>query len=106
MRLTHPATLDVKDYNWSREKFCGHSLSGQTLGILGLGRLGKMMARYGNAFNMKVITHDPYIEEEIFKENNCKKVDFDKLIKQSDVISIHVHLNSETENILNKERFY
>jgi D-3-phosphoglycerate dehydrogenase / 2-oxoglutarate reductase len=95
----------VKNYIWDREKFRGHSLYGKTLGIVGLGRLGKWLARYGAAFNMKVIAYDPKVNQEIFKKLHCQKVDFKTLVKTSDFISIHVHLDSETENMFNRSIF-
>lgn len=101
-----PAGFDsVKNYEWNREKFRGHSLYGKTLGIVGLGRLGKWMARYGVAFGMKVIACDPYVTDEIFEKLNCRKVNFENLLKESDVVSVHVHLNKETENMFNKNAF-
>lgn len=95
----------VKNYQWDRERFRGHSLFGKTLGIVGLGRLGKWLARYGLAFNMKVIACDPSAGAEIFKKLNCQKVDFETLVKKSDIITIHVHLTPATENMFNGEIF-
>ncbi|MFH1662278.1 MAG: NAD(P)-dependent oxidoreductase [Candidatus Falkowbacteria bacterium] len=96
LRLNHSAFNSVKNYEWDREKFRGHNLSGQTLGIVGLGRLGKMMKKYGEAFGMDVIFYDPY------KDGG---VSFNELLEKSDIISIHVHLNSETENMFNIKAF-
>src|SRR3989344_491432 len=95
----------VKNYQWESTKFTGHSLSGKTLGLVGLGRLGKIMARYGNAFGMKVIACDPYLKDKEFIENHCQKVEFSDLLSNSDIISIHVHLNEETKDMFNAEAF-
>lgn len=95
----------VKNYEWNREKFKGHNLRGKVLGIVGLGRLGRMTAKYGNTFEMKVIGYDPYIEKKIFQKAKCKKVDFEELLNESDVISIHVHLNKETKNMFCEKVF-
>lgn len=101
-----PDSFDsVKKYEWDREKFRGHNLYGKTLGIVGLGRLGGWMSKYGNAFGMNVIGFDQYVDDNIFSKLKCKKVDFSELIKQSDIISIHVHLNKETENMFGEEEF-
>ena len=90
----------VKKYKWKREDFKGISLFGKTLGVLGLGRLGSMTARFGKALGMKVIFTDP------FKESvEYEKVTFEELLKQSDVISIHVHLLPETQNMFAAEAF-
>jgi len=101
LRMTHPAIESVKNYRWDREKFRGHNLRSQTLGIIGLGRLGTMMARFGNAFYMNVLAYDPHINDKIFNKFKAKKTDMDTLLSKSDAISIHVHLNSETENMFN-----
>ncbi len=105
LRLTHSAFMDVKNYHWDRENFRGHNLLGQTLGVVGLGRLGRAMARYAKAFGMKVLAYDPNIDAEVFLVNHCQQVDFDTLIKHSNVISIHVHLDKDTENMFNTAVF-
>lgn len=95
----------VKEYKWERERFQGYNTSGKTLGIVGLGRLGKMMARYGNAFGMKVIAHDPYLDKENFSSLKVKEVNFDKLLNDSDAVSIHVHLVDETKEMFSADEF-
>lgn len=87
----------VKRNEWNREGYRGYNLRGKTLGILGLGRLGKMMATYGAAFGMRVIAHDPHVAD--------ARATFDELLHESDVLSVHVHLSSETENLLNRASF-
>lgn len=99
LRLTHPAVQDVKNYHWDREKFRGHNLYGQTLGIVGLGRLGRWIARYGRAFGMKVLAYDPQLKN----SDLAQIVSFSELLKQSDVISVHVHLSEDTKNMFNKD---
>lgn len=93
----------VKRGEWDREKFRGHNLQHKTLGIVGLGRLGKMMAKYGNAFGMRVIFSDPQVQEDL--SVGAKKVTLDELLAESDVVSVHVHLTAETENLFNMETF-
>jgi len=92
---------DVRAGRWDREKWCGHNVSGMTLGVVGAGRLGTQMIRYGNAFGMKVIFYDLNVGE----SKGAKKVDFDELLCESDVASLHVHLLSETENMFTAEIF-
>ncbi len=93
----------VKHNEWKRENFRGHSLFGKTLGIVGLGRLGKMMARYGRGLGMNVIAFDPHIAPDVFEKAQVDSVDFETLLEKSDVISIHVHLSNKTENMFNAE---
>lgn len=86
---------------WAREMFRGHQLSGKTIGILGYGRLGKMMADYAKALRMEVIACDlKKIEAE-----GVRQVSFDELLRESDVISVHVHLNSTTEKMISTAEF-
>src|SRR3989344_6950407 len=100
VRLTPWAFDNVKEYKWEREKFRGHNLYGKTLGIVGMGRLGKWMARYGKALGMDILYHDPYVNWSTSDVDQFgKKVRFDELLKKSDIISIHAHLNKETENM-------
>ncbi len=101
-----PAGFDsVKNYEWGREKFRGRSLYRKTLGLVGLGRLGKMMVRYGSVFGMNIIFFDPHKSQKDAAKLKCKKVSFGDLLTKSDVISVHVHLNPETENMFNKAVF-
>ncbi|MFA6159996.1 MAG: NAD(P)-dependent oxidoreductase [Parcubacteria group bacterium] len=104
MRNLLPATKSALNYCWT-EKFRGHNLYQKKLGIVGLGRLGTMMAKYGKAFGMEVMACDPYQNQKNFSTIGCKKVSFERLLKLSDIISIHVHLNEETIGMFNKEAF-
>ncbi|MBI5401566.1 hypothetical protein HZB05_01925 [Candidatus Wolfebacteria bacterium] len=86
---------DVKRGVWNRNAWKGHQLIGKTLGILGYGRLGKIMARYGKMLGMKVIICDPNLKKKI---KNI--VGMEKLFKQSDILSVHVNLEKDTENLV------
>ena len=82
---------------WERHKFAGQQLSDKTLGIVGMGRLGTMMARYGQAFRMKVIGVDPH--EDRFPAG-VERVDLETLLWRSDFITLHVHLTDATRGML------
>jgi len=83
---------------WERDRFKGHDLAGKTLGILGLGRIGEMVARYGQAFNMRVVAYDPYrVDWPAGVERAASQKD---LLRQSQVLCVHVPLNEETKNLL------
>jgi len=98
-----PAALDaVRRGDWARGRgFTSYQLSGKTLGVLGVGRLGKMVVEYGKAFRMRVLGCDP----KPFNIAGVERVDFDKLLAESDVISVNVHLNDETRGLLSREAF-
>ena len=98
VRYIPSAFEDVKAGDWDRDSFKGNELSRKRLGILGLGRLGEIVARYGTAFGMEVIAFDPYREDWI---SGIERADnLEKLLANSDVLSVHVPLNAETEGML------
>ena len=92
-----PASQAVMRGDWARERFTGFQLSGKTFGVLGMGRLGKISTRIAQGFGMKVIANDPLD----FEVPGVRSVDFDELLRESDVLSIHVHLRKETKHIIN-----
>ena len=95
----------VKNYEWDYERFIGRQIKGLSLGIIGFGRLGKIMANFGYCFGMTVYIYDPYISEEtMLKINkNYKKVELEELCKNSDVISLHVHVTDTTKQMVDKK---
>lgn len=97
-----PSSFDsVKQGRWQSASFRGHMLSGKTLGIIGFGRLGEIMAGYGNALKMKVLVADPY---KIVHVNYVEQVSLEKLLERSDIFSLHVHLNDETRGMIGKNQ--
>ncbi len=80
-------------------------LEGQTLGIIGLGRIGRALVTRAKGFGLRIIANDPYIAPGIFGEFGVERVNLDQLLTQSDIISLHVPLTSETERLLGLERF-
>lgn len=82
---------------WEREKMAGHQIRDKTLGIVGMGRLGTMMARYGQAFWMRVLGTDPNVTA---FPSGAQRVDLPTLLRESDFVSVHVHLTPETRHML------
>lgn len=99
------AFADVKNGNWDREKWKGLQLTGKRLGLLGLGRLGKIMARYGLALGMEVLAADPDVSETTMKHLGVKKLNIKKLFEVADFLSVHVNLEKNTVNLVTKELF-
>jgi len=97
-----PAFHSVLQGNWDRRPFGGkRMLSRMTLGIAGLGRLGRMVASYGACFGMQVRYFDPYVSE---SGAGVERVDtLEELVAVSDIISIHIPHEPETENLFGKE---
>lgn len=95
----------VREEKWERSKFFGSQLKGKILGIIGYGRLGAKVAKYGLVFGLKVLVYDPYVDEEKIIQDQVLPVDLKFLLRESDVISIHVKLTKETENLVSYEEF-
>ena len=88
----------VKNKKWDYTPFIGQELSSLTIGIIGFGRLGNFMAKYAKAFGMKVFYYDPFKNSKNYKKTNLKR-----LVQNSDVISLHAHVNDETTYMINKK---
>lgn len=83
---------------WARDRFRGHQLAGKTLGVLGYGRLGAMVADYGLAFRMRVLACDT---QPVVPKPGITMVGFDELLGESDIVSIHIHLNDANRRLFN-----
>lgn len=94
------ANEDVKLGNWNRDQFRGYQLKEKKIGIIGLGRTGKKVATYAQAFGMHIQYFDPYVNEQSFYK--CSSLD--ELLSSSDIISLHVHLNEETHQLIGKQQ--
>ena len=80
-------------------------IAGQVMGIAGLGRIGQSVARKAQAFDMEVIAYDPFLPPAIAENLGVKLVDFDTLLAESDVLSLHMNLTEENYHMFNKEAF-
>ncbi len=89
---------------WERGKFMGTEVRGKTLGLLGLGRIGAEVARRARAFDMTVLAYDPFISQERAAQLGVQPVNLDELLRQADIVSLHVPLIDTTRNLLNAER--
>jgi phosphoglycerate dehydrogenase-like enzyme len=96
------AVRHVVEGNWKREEFPGIMLKGKTLGLIGCGRIGSWMGRYGRAFGMEVFGYDPFIDlwpEQIEKRN------LGDLLRTVDFVSVHVPLNDHTRGMIGEHEF-
>lgn len=93
----------VKDYTWRRDLHRGTELYDKVLGIVGFGRLGRMVYKYGLGFGMKVLVYDPFQQTLPDRVEACASLK--DLLGSSDVISLHVPLNADTEGMLSDEEF-
>ncbi|HEY6906350.1 MAG TPA: hydroxyacid dehydrogenase, partial [Ignavibacteriaceae bacterium] len=92
----------LRSGKWERKKFQGSEIEGKTLGIIGLGKVGMEVAKRAKAFGMTVISYDPVLSAESAGKQGISLVELDKIYADSDIISVHVPLNGETENLISE----
>jgi D-3-phosphoglycerate dehydrogenase / 2-oxoglutarate reductase len=90
----------LKNGKWERSKWEGVELHGKTLGVVGLGKIGALVAQRASAFGMRLVAYDPFITEDRAKHMGVELMDLDSLLAQSDFITIHLPKNKETTNLL------
>jgi D-3-phosphoglycerate dehydrogenase len=93
----------LKNGKWERSKWEGVELHGKVLGIIGLGKIGALVAQRAMSFGMRLVAFDPFISEERARHMGVEITDLDSLLAQSDFITIHLPKNKETTNLLNAE---
>ncbi len=94
------AAASVRAGEWKRSAFKGVELAGKTAGILGFGRIGKLVATRLAAFDMQLIAYDPYVPAEAMAQAGVRAVSLDELMRESDVLTVHLPLCSETRGIV------
>jgi D-3-phosphoglycerate dehydrogenase / 2-oxoglutarate reductase len=104
-RNTHSAHASLLAGEWRRSDFTGYQVYRKTLGIIGFGRIGRMVAKRAHAFDMEVLAYDPFVTEDVGRELGVTLVDLDDLLAQSDYITLHTVMTPETEKLLNHDAF-
>lgn len=99
------ASASLKAGKWEKKKFQGRELYRKTLGVLGLGQIGSVVADRAKGLRMDVIAYDPYLTAEIAEKKGVEGVSLDELLARSDYITVHVPLNKSTRYLLNGEAF-
>ena len=102
-RSISPAHAALKNGKWARSKYTGAELFEKTLGIVGFGRIGQLVAARMQAFGMNVVAYDPYLQPARAAQLNVRLVDLDELLKISDFITIHLPKTKETANLIGAE---
>jgi D-3-phosphoglycerate dehydrogenase len=97
------ADPSVRSGKWEKKKFMGRELTGKTVGIVGLGYIGQMLARRLTGFDCKLLGHDPIVSEERAREFGIELVDLDTVFEQSDYVSLHIPENDETRGMINSK---
>jgi D-lactate dehydrogenase len=102
-RKIHRAFNRVREFNFSLNGLMGFDLHGKTAGIVGTGRIGRVLAEILSGFGMKVLAYDPFPARKWAKQNGVEYVDLRILAKKSDVISLHVPLTPKTRHIIRRQ---
>jgi len=99
------ADRSVKDGKWEKNRFMGIELNGKTLGIIGMGRIGSQVVVRTKAFGMDILVYDPYISREAAEEMGVTVTDLETLLRESDIVTIHVPLTPETRHLISDDEF-
>lgn len=99
------AVRSLKSGEWTRQKFTGVEVCNKTLGVIGLGNVGRIVAERALGLRMKVVGYDPFIPAENAARMGVEPVSLDELYARSDFITVHVPLTDETRGLINREAF-
>ena len=95
------ADSNLKKGEWNRSEFLGYELYGKTLGIVGFGKAGRLVAERMKSFGMSIVFYDPYVSDWNGSEES---IELDDLLRTADVVSIHVIKTKDTENLISKDK--
>ncbi|MCG8592727.1 MAG: phosphoglycerate dehydrogenase [Proteobacteria bacterium] len=99
------ATASMKDGRWEKKKFTGMELYNRTLGVLGLGNIGRVVAVRAKGLGMKVVAYDPHISAEAAAALDVELVELDELLSRADALTVHVPRTKETTGLLGRDAF-
>jgi D-3-phosphoglycerate dehydrogenase len=99
------ATASMKDGKWEKKKFMGRELTGKTMGIIGIGRIGSIFAERAQGLKMNVIAYDPHMPEELVKKIGAELTTIEDVCKRADFISVHVPMTKDTKNLISTAEF-
>jgi D-3-phosphoglycerate dehydrogenase len=99
-RRVAEADRSVRESRWDRKGLRGRQLQGNTLGVIGAGRIGTEVARRAHAFGMRVLAYDPYLSSERAADERIERVELDELFERSDFVTVHVPLTEQTRGMI------
>lgn len=97
------ATMSMKNGKWEKNKFMGREIYNKTLGVIGLGNIGSIVADRAKGLKMNVIAYDPFITPDLAAKRGVELVPLDEIYRRSHYITVHVPLLEETKNLINKD---
>jgi D-3-phosphoglycerate dehydrogenase len=98
------ANISLHLKKWDRKRFQGSELFGKSLGLIGLGKIGKEVAIRAKAFGMKIISYDPLVSSDSISDHGIQLVSLDEIWSNADIISVHTPLNDRTKNLISYEQ--
>jgi D-3-phosphoglycerate dehydrogenase len=99
------AAASLKAARWERKRFIGVELQGKTLGIVGLGRIGRVVASRARSLGMNIVAYDPFIQPEQARDLEVEAVALDEVFSRADFLTIHTPLTSDTRGLIGREAF-
>lgn len=96
------ASQSTKSGRWEKDRFLGVEIAGKTLGVIGAGKIGRLVVERAIGLRMRVIVFDPYLAEDVVRQMGAEQVEFDELLKRADFLSLHIPRNHETEGLLDE----
>jgi D-3-phosphoglycerate dehydrogenase / 2-oxoglutarate reductase len=99
------ANSSLKDNKWEKKRFRGKEVFNKVLGVIGVGRIGRIVADRAKGLRMNVIGYDPYISSDVIDKLGIEGVTLDELFARSDYITVHTPMTQETRHIINAESF-
>ena len=102
-RNTVPAHNSLAAGEWERSRFVGSELDGKTLGVIGFGYIGRLVARRAQAFGLNIIAYDPYVPQATAEEMGAQLLSLPELLAHSDIITLHSVVTPETTNLINDD---
>ncbi|MEE2678712.1 MAG: phosphoglycerate dehydrogenase [Myxococcota bacterium] len=99
------ATASMKSGQWEKKQFVGVELYNRTLGVVGLGNIGRIVADRARGLGMKVVGHDPFLTEQAALKLDIERVNFGELLARADIVTLHVPRTKETQGMLGREAF-
>ena len=103
VRFIPLADQSTRQGKWEKSRFKGIEVTNKTLGLIGCGNIGSIVAARAIGLKMKVIAYDPFLNSKKAEEIGVEKVDLDKILNKSDIISLHTPLTEETKNIISAD---
>jgi len=105
LRNIPQATASMKAKKWEKKKFMGTEMYNKTLGILGMGKIGSVVAERARGLEMHVIAYDPFVSPRAAERLGVEMVSMDEIFARADFITVHSPKNKDTENLINKNSF-